>query len=217
MYFLLLFLLITANAAADELKITDAGGYGDVYPVKELDPADEIKRAAEKKIQELEKKRSSINPFQFALNAPHKLPPCESNSTLFLDPSYTLTEDVLLYDSKGNPWHYPAGTEINPLEHVPFGTYAVIDPSDKRQIEWLSGKDAGTRGRGDAGKSKMKVLIVSLEANDTSFAEKMPVLVYSDDLHELLSLSCAPALMTGKDGKIQVKFFRMGKEAENGK
>lgn len=187
------------------LNIIDVGKYGNIYPVVEPDPAEEISRAAEAKLKELEKARQAINPFRFAMSAPYNLPPCENNSTLILDPSYTLPEDVLLYDAGGKPWHYPAGTTINPLDYVPFGPYAVIDPSDKKQLEWL------------AGRKNLKVLVVSLDANDTSFAEQYPVLVYSKDLQDLLDLACVPALLTAKKGKIEIKFFGMQKDVENTK
>ena len=198
-----LLLLCSAGIVGAGLDIIEVGKHGDVYPVVEPDPAEEISRAAEAKLKELEKARQAINPFRFAMSAPYKLPPCENNSTLILDPSYTLPEDVLLYDAGGKPWHYPAGTTINPLDYVPFGPYAVIDPSDKKQLEWL------------AGRKKLKVLVVSLEANDTAFAEQYPVLVYSKDLHDLLGLACVPALMTARDGKIEIKFFGMQKDEEN--
>lgn len=117
-------------------EVKDLGKFAETYPIAEKDAIEEIQQKAKNlDMQSLidpidaEAKITSFKPKTIFL------PKAAKERRFLVDITHTLEFDVM--DKDGNVV-YPAGYQINPLEHInnPM-TYIFIDASDEDQVNWL--------------------------------------------------------------------------------
>jgi conjugal transfer pilus assembly protein TraW len=91
------------------------------YDIVENDALEEMqekgKKALPKIKKEIEKEKKELLNFKGTL-----LRPATKNYTYYIDPTYTLEEDMMYYDEKEKKWKilYPKGYKINPIQYIPY-------------------------------------------------------------------------------------------------
>ena len=114
--------------------------YGNVYKIKEKNPAFEIHNqiAAQKDLIDKKLNKLKSNLAETIKNKIKTLPGINKNKVNIIDTTYTLDKDKVIYDRAGNPFYYPKGTKINIIEYLPFlTTYIVINPNNIKEIKWI--------------------------------------------------------------------------------
>ena len=114
-------------------NLQDYGTMGDVYPIKEEDILEVIK----KKIPEIEAKvRESIPEIvekSYVLNKyDGKFAHAEKDRVYYIDPAIVLTDDIK--DQNGNIL-FQKGTVFNPTDYITLSRYIIIDGNDPKQVE----------------------------------------------------------------------------------
>jgi conjugal transfer pilus assembly protein TraW len=136
------------NQIVESGKEGDLPQVGPTYEIAEPDMVDEIQRRIAKIDWEKEKKGAVDRMWTNGHWKPVPLPTQEKTTTRMYDPSVVYTETVY---GPGNKVVIPAGTKINPLDHVQMqGHLIVFDGTDKKQMaqvkQWMKDhRDVETR------------------------------------------------------------------------
>jgi conjugal transfer pilus assembly protein TraW len=91
------------------------------YDIVENDALQEMqekgKKALPKIKKEVEREKEELLNFKGSA-----LKPATKNYTYYIDPTYTLEEDMKYYDQKEKKWKilYPKGYKFNPIQYIPY-------------------------------------------------------------------------------------------------
>ncbi|MBX0310786.1 MAG: hypothetical protein JHC31_03105 [Sulfurihydrogenibium sp.] len=91
------------------------------YDIVENDALEEMqergKKALPKIKKEVEKEKEKLLNFKGST-----LKPATKSYTYYVDPTYTLEEDMKYYDQKEKKWKilYPKGYKFNPIQYIPY-------------------------------------------------------------------------------------------------
>jgi len=102
---------------------------GMTYPVKEQDIKTALKKNIDKVIRTA--RENAKKPLKYVVS--YNLEKADKDRTFYLDPSYTIQEDIISPDGKIVA---KKGTVINPADYVPLGKYIIIDGRDEKQIQF---------------------------------------------------------------------------------
>ena len=126
----------------------------------------------------------------------HVLPRATKDSSITVDLSHTLKEDV--QDANGQVL-YPAGFTFNPLRYVSLsGTLVVIDGSDPEQVAWFKGSPYGANRRA------LLLLSGGLAAALRDELQR-PVAYLTEDLAQRLQLRAVPSVVMEQDQHLTVR------------
>lgn len=91
------------------------------YDIIENDALEEMQERGQKALpkikKEVEKEKEELLNFKGS-----PLKPATKNYTYYIDPTYTLEENMMYYDEKEKKWKilYPKGYKINPIQYIPY-------------------------------------------------------------------------------------------------
>jgi conjugal transfer pilus assembly protein TraW len=91
------------------------------YDIAENDALEEMQERGKKILpkikKEVEKEKEKLLNFKGAI-----LKSATKNYTYYVDPTYTLEEDMMYYDEKEKKWKilYPKGYKVNPIQYIPY-------------------------------------------------------------------------------------------------
>ncbi|RMG66749.1 MAG: hypothetical protein D6710_12230 [Nitrospirae bacterium] len=171
---------------------------GKTYPIAEKDALKEImERVKEVDWEKFWKEKREII-RRYRPDDIVELPVAEKTQTFTVDMSYTLDHDIP--DGKGGlPVQtgilYPKGYTFNPLDYVFYPlTLVVIDPTDKRQIQWFKKID----------RDNIKLLITNGDYIEVSKKLNRPVYYLTETISKRLKLRAVPSVVVQKGNVMEV-------------
>jgi len=97
------------------------------YDIVENDALQEMQEKGKKVLpkikKEVEKEKKELLNFKGST-----LKPASKNYTYYIDPTYTLEEDMMYYDQKEKQWKilYPKGYKFNPIKYIPYKPQPLV-------------------------------------------------------------------------------------------
>ena len=97
------------------------------YDIVENDALQEMQEKGKKVLpkikKEVEKEKKELLNFKGST-----LKPASKNYTYYVDPTYTLEEDMMYYDQKEKQWKilYPKGYKFNPIKYIPYKPQPLV-------------------------------------------------------------------------------------------
>jgi len=172
--------------------------YGPTFPIIEEDMRATIQARYKAKLPELQKEaRESLVRYR----VPHTpRPTTDTGRDLLVDPSLTLTQDILAPDGRTLA---RAGDSVNPLTMSPFSrTYLVINAADPRQLAWAATALAAEPGR------PTSVFLTEGSLEDVKGALPKTVAVYPApaQLFERFPIDSVPARLSKAGLRVKIQF-----------
>jgi len=199
--FIIAVLLFSAPVSA---AVKELGTFAETYPIAEKDAIEEIQEKSQSigpqaliDPVEAESKITSFKPATLSL------PKATKDRQFLVDMTYTLEIDIP--DKDGNIV-YPAGYQLNPLEHMnnPM-TYVFINAADKDQVNWFLKSSYGNN-------LSCRLLITDGEYFDLSEKLGRPVYYALRQITERFQLEYVPCIVS-QDGQF-MKVKEVNIEAE---
>ena len=165
---------------------------GPTSAVIETDLAEELRqRAVSVDVAQLHHAQAHYQPANL-----HVLPRATKDSSITVDLSHTLKEDV--QDVNGQVL-YHAGFTFNPLRYVSLsGALVVIDGSDPEQVAWFKGSPYGANHRA--------LLLLSGGLAATLRDELgRPVAYLTEDIAHRLQLRAVPSVVVERDNQLVIR------------
>ncbi len=158
---------------------------GMTYPVKEQD----IKTALKKNIDRVIKtaRENAKKPLKYEVK--YNIEKAQEDRTFYLDPSYTIQEDITSPDGKIVA---KKGTVIHPANYAPLGKYVVIDGKDEKQVYF-------------AIKEKpKKIIITSGDPIELTRKYKTPFFFATDEILNSFAIKKTPSIIQQEGRYIRV-------------
>lgn len=174
----------------------DVGVFGRVYQIKEDDAITEVQRHASlvdwKKV--FGKTKDTVKNYQPKdLTSP--LPVAKTKKSFLVDVTGEFPHDIP--DGKGGIV-YPAGTRINPLDVITYpNTLVVIDPTDRRQLEWFKKSEFAKR-------TDVRLLISGKGYYETSKGLRRPVFYATSQITDKFKIKAVPSVIYQEGNKMRV-------------